>query len=182
MPRRRYYYRSRRTKPKWSFLTQDINSQQVGVPTGQFGIFGVVVCGNPSNDLVVAQPVIKTARFRLRGALVSALEQPVFAAKVSFIFALMYVPEGITTNVAYANLNTIGNCLFYAHPEWVMGWTRYDFINPAQRNEFSITSRLKRNLNKGDSIQLIVICLNNSSGASGGYNVSATVSYACRAN
>ena len=55
-----------------------------------------------------------------------------------------------------------------------------DYNNAAQRNEFSLSSKLKRNLNTGDQIIAFRICINR---ATSGQPVSSVVgNYVCRTN
>lgn len=182
MARRRRYYRVRVTKPKWSSIIKNIEIDQPNIPTNQYSIFGSLICGNATNGDVVAQPVIKTAWFRAKGTITAASNTGVFNPNISFMVAIMYIPEGISMTLTGGGLSVVDQSIAFTHPEWILGWRRYDFIDAGQINEFSITSRLKRNLNKGDTVQLVVIGMNASAGGSGAYHVSCTCSYACRAN
>lgn len=82
-------------------------------------------------------------------------------------------------NVAMANQ---GQTIFYSHPEWLMAWTRMDFTNAAQKNEFSLTTSLKRNLQPGDRIVLVGYNINNTGGAAVGQVVLATTASYCIRN
>lgn len=145
MPRRRYYRRSYRPalKKKWaSNIIQDtvtttnyktlvINSIQTSTPTPI-----IVKCGN----------------FKVQGDVMVTTSSSTPARPVPLILYLLYVPEGVTPADSL-----VGN-----HPEWVMGWTAIDtqFIGSNagnySGNKFSITSRLKRNLNSGDRVVAIL--------------------------
>lgn len=185
MARRRYYYRSRRTKQKWSYTTVELNNEVAEMQTLRAIEFGMNVIVNPtSTNLTSAVPIIKTGRFRVKGMVVPISGQLPFPVASSFIIALMYIPEGTTfQSSAGTSIDNLTSFVFYKHPEWVMGWTRFDFTNAAQRNEFSITSRLKRNLNRGDSIQLVCITANrNTTTVVPQSRFMATVSYVCRTN
>lgn len=67
----------------------------------------------------------------------------------ALILMVFYLPEGIAMNDS-----TAGN-VAAQHPEWIMAWKMIDVqvgsgVVPA--SSFSVSSRLKRNLNSGDRI------------------------------
>ena len=70
---------------------------------------------------------------------------------------IMYVPEGITVTT-----NAAAQDLIAKHPEWIMAWRQFNMdgiqtATAAHVNSVTFSSRLKRNLNSGDSIQLFVV-------------------------
>lgn len=183
---RRRYYRSRRIYPKqkWS-----INTNQVIVLTGATNVNSYSVAssniilnpsrtGNTGDSLNVASQILKTARVKFKGIISSAMN-----AFQSTLIAIMYIPEGINPAIANDNNANIGSSIFYTHPEWIISWTRVDYTNAAQKNEISMTSKLKRNLNPGDSIRLIVYNFNNAAqGQVPSVDVVGTCSYCVRSN
>lgn len=197
MPRRRYYYRrTLRPKQKWAINTVTANVAQstggtLNISSGAIGTIGAPVCINSSridsaaDNLISAAQVLKTGRWKFRGVIVNP------TAAVSYIFYLVYVPEGYysagVTDYSYVLTNTTeGNDIFFRHPEWVLAWTRRDYTSTDQSNEISLTSRLKRNLNSGDQVQIRALLFNNSQSAIALAStvpiVRGTVSYCCRAN
>ena len=194
MARRRYYYRRIvRPKQKWAINTAaaDVAStSSFTIGQGHEGTIGVPVCTNSSrieasaSSLTSSAQILKTGRWKFKGTIANA------TAAVGYIFYLVYVPEGYYGTLgsySYEIGNDVeGNDIFYRHPEWVLAWTRKDFTTVDQSNEVSLTSRLKRNLNSGDQIQMRVLLFNRaSSGISitiGSPIIRGTVSYCCRAN
>lgn len=188
MPRRRYYYRrTSRPKQKWSINMVDPLVSTTGNYTIQSGAgasFGTVVCTNSTridsaaSSVTSAAQVLKTGRWKFKGLLTNV------TTSFNYLIYLAYLPEGYTQDVS-VGFNE-GQDVFYRHPEWVLAWTRKDYVAVEQSNEVSLTSRLKRNLNTGDRIELRVLMVNmGSTQQTINQNSSilrGTVSYCCRAN
>lgn len=192
---RRRYYRSRRTVPrqKWLINMCDVRidvptAQDVELGTETSYIFSTPIIINESNQVLSStmasapQPtatnatILKTGRWKVKGVISTGLQ-----TTLDYMVGLCYVPEGYTLS----NNGSMTNTLPYKHPEWVLAWKRFDFINLGQSNEISLSSRLKRNLNSGDRIVLFVIAYS----ARGATTIPgsspvlrATVTYVCRSN
>ena len=158
MPRTRYY-RSKRVYPrqKWSINTNTYVGS-VGATNAQcFSIAEIPIIENPSRNNQAGNPattsaqILKAGRVKVKGVILSGMAQG-----QTCLLAIIYLPEGVSAVAQNAAMNTQGNSIFYTHPEWVMAWTRVDYTNAAQRNEISLTSRLKRNLNPGDKLALVM--------------------------
>ena len=185
MPRRRYY-RSRRTYPKQKWAI-NVNQHNFSVPIAGaqcYSIQGNLLIENPARNTTAgatvntASSILKCAHVKIKGVVDSGMLNG-----QSILIALMYIPEGITPDAASTALDYMGNTIFYAHPEWILAWTRMDYSNAAQRNEFSLSSRLKRNLNPGDTVRLVVYNINtNTGGATAVVHLTGTASYCVRAN
>lgn len=178
------YRRLRYPKQKWSINTVQYNFNVTAPAANNFTISSAVVAANPSRNnefgysVSTASSILKCAHIKIKGVLNTGMIQG-----QNTLITLMYCPEGFNPNAASASLDNIGNTIFYSHPEWIMAWTRMDYSDISQRNEFSITSRLKRNLNPGDSIRLIIYNINTTAtGTSSAFSLSATGSYCCRSN
>lgn len=184
---RRRYYRVKRVYPKQKWLP--VNNE--------LGMNGVEMLG-ASTFLTTTQPItensgrnitdgggnvssatiVKIGRVRIKGVLSSTT-----GASMSYIIGIAYVPEGYVINQTATSIADLGNTFFYKHPEWIMCWTRMDYSNGGQGNEFSLSSRLKRNLNTGDQIVAFRIAVNSSTNiGSAVSSIRATISYVCRAN
>ena len=51
----------------------------------------------------------------------------------------MYIPEHINTDFENKELNTLDDdCIFYTHPEWVLGYRTVHFNAPNQVNEWVV--------------------------------------------
>ena len=120
----------------------------------------------------VSAAILKAGRIRFKGVISSSMT----AGQSALIF-LAYLPELITASFTDRNYAEIGSTLFYSHPEWIMAWTRVDYTNAAQRNEVSLYSRLKRNLNPGDKLSLCVMNINPTSTAVSQIDIVGTTTY-----
>lgn len=183
MPRR--YYRSRRTIPKqkWSINLTNVTSATPAVGGSEFSVSQYALINNPSRTDTsgtanfASAAILKVGRFRFKGVLSSAM-----SVGQSCIVALMYLPELITASQGATATTNIGTTAFYCHPEWILAWTRVDYTNAAQRNEVSLYSRLKRNLNPGDKIALVVMNINYGSSAAAQVDVAGTFQYVAKNN
>lgn len=144
MARRRWYRRYPRVvaaKKKWA--TNIIQSSVT--------LSGVAeICKNSVQSASVSPtPVIlKCGNFRVQGDVLFAVTDISSNRPINLNFFLIFCPEGVA-----ANNSLIGN-----HPEWIIGWKSID-VGIANTNQnaqggtsFSLTTRLKRNLNSGDRI------------------------------
>lgn len=180
------YYRSRRVYPKqkWAIST---NSQLFTVPGANaqgYSANSNYIVQNPSrNDasggsVNTPAQILKAGRIKIKGVISTGMN-----ANQSLIIAIMYIPEAITPDVNNSPIAQIGSSIFYSHPEWIMAWTRMDYTNAAQKNEFSMSSKLKRNLNPGDSIRLIAFNVNiDQAAAAPAVVINGTSSYCVRSN
>lgn len=181
----RYRYRRVYPKQKWAINTVQLGFNTPAASSNTFAVQCNTVIENPSRNgnsgqsVSAASSILKCAHIKVKGVINSGM-----IAGQSVLIALMYFPEGISPAVSTAtSMDFIGGSMFFSHPEWIMGWTRMDYSNVSQKNEFSITSRLKRNLNPGDTIRFVVYNINtNSSENTTLVYVTATSSYCCRAN
>lgn len=141
MARRRYYRRSYRPalKKKWaSNIIQDT------VTTSNYK----TLVQNSSQTSQPTPVIVKCGNFKVQGDVYVQVTGSTPSRPIPLIFYILFVPEGVTPSDSL-----VGN-----HPEWIMGWTAIDsgiiFSASAENsgNKFSITTRLKRNLNSGDRI------------------------------
>lgn len=183
--RKPYRYRRIRTYPKqkWSINTVQLGFNAPAVNAASFSVQSASVIENPSRNTTSGQAVstasaiLKCAHIKVKGVFNAGM-----LAGQSALIALMYCPEGISPNLNNTSTDGLGNTIFYLHPEWLMGWTRMDYSDAAQKNEFTLSSRLKRNLNPGDSVKLVVYNINTSNSAASAVYITATSSYCCRTN
>lgn len=182
---RRRYYRVKKTYPKqkWLINNNEIVINGMTVNAGNYVLLYEPITQNPSRTLTsgagtqTSASILKTGRFRFNGVFNSA------ATYINYIVGISFIPEGYTitanTNV---DVSTLGECFFYKHPEWLLSWKRLDYSASNQINEFSLSSRLKRNLNSGDGIVFFVIAVNKTNTNVQISNIDGTVSYVCRSN
>lgn len=186
---RRRYYRARRVYPKQKWLPVNNELGMNGsdaLPGAAFIITTQPITQNTSRNIddgggnVSSATIIKVGRVKIKGVITSSTTTGI---GMSYIIGIAYIPEGYAISQTANGLGSLGTSFFYKHPEWIMCWTRMDYSNAGQGNEFSLSSRLKRNLNTGD--QLVVFRIAVNSNASDPLPVSAiraTISYVCRSN
>lgn len=99
-------------------------------------------------------------RCRFRGVLTSTN-----AAGLSYIIYLCYIPNAVNVDngqnpVLATNLRA---SYFYLHPEYVLAWTRLDYISDSgDTGEVSLYSRIKKRLSPGDRVAVCVLSRNES--------------------
>lgn len=164
MPR---YYRRRRTvvvrpKKKWA-SNMKLAGLTTAVPTQ------VLV----ENSLQAASPtpvIVKVGNFKVQGdAVITPGTTPIPIA--SLIVVVFYLPEGITLAGGTAQ------SVVEQHPEWILAWKQMDVAPIAVTGQgtcdaFSVSSRLKRNLNSGDRV-----CIGYILDANSAPNVTVTIRF-----
>lgn len=144
MARRRYYRYPRRTvaKKKWAsnYKSGTINTTADNQWT--------ILVENKAQADAPTPTIIKTGNFKVQGdCYITNLSAEAFRGAVKV--HVLFVPEG-WANADIANIPA-------QHPEWILCWCVVDTTisnanTAADGNKFSMTSRLKRNLNSGDKI------------------------------
>lgn len=183
---RRRYYRVKKTYPKQKWLP--VNNEIVIGPfqnlnANSYAVMYKIVTQNATRTIadgggnISNASIIKTGRFRFKGTIYE-----VAGNNVTHLIGLAYIPEGYTIPQTSSSNDNIGECFFYKHPEWILCWTRIDYNNAAQRNEYSLSSKLKRNLNTGDQIIAFRIGINRSTAGQAVSSIVGTISYVCRTN
>lgn len=159
MARRRFYRRSVRTYPKKKWAS---NIVQDTVSTSNFK----TVVQNSSQTSTPTPVIVKCGNFKIQGDVLITTEESTPPRPIPLIFYVLYVPEGVSPSDTL-----VGN-----HPEWIMGWTAIDgsaisssAAGFSTGNKFSLTTRLKRNLNSGDRIVVILQSRDSSATAQAAY-------------
>lgn len=149
---RRRYTRVVRPKKKWAsnialFFDND------PVPFAN-GIAHTTLVKNPAQSSNPTPSIVKTGNFKVSiDSLVTYPSGTTETANAVFQFFIAYVPEGwVQTDL---------NGLITSHPEWILASKTAGGSYAVGATHFSLdtvnfSSRLKRNLNSGDSIQLLV--------------------------
>ena len=148
MPRRVYSKRTIVVRPKkrWASIMKS-TSYGTNLTSGQSNQVN-------SHDLVVnstdsATPtpiVVKTGNFKLYGTTNTSIASTDIYKLYNVTAYVMYCPQGYT----YTTLLDITN-----HPEYIMGRSTFRFV-PGENCSCSLSSRLKRNLNSGDKVCLVL--------------------------
>lgn len=158
--------RTRRRGKKWSPVLVPL-SQTVPVPndTATYVYMSHDICANSNNtNQAPTATVIKCGNVK---ASFDMWKSSNFLGLAEVY--IMFRPQGMTVDASY--------CV--AHPEYIMAWRTFDVINDNQ--SITIQSRLKRNLNSGDSI-ICYVRYKNSAAAAGQLNITGIASYVCCAN
>lgn len=174
------YYRRRYTrtivrapKKKWCSNILDVIMETPGAgvshPVATLSSSFMTLAENKTEANSPTPVVIKTGNVKFqadlhfaKGSTASTSAEPVATLYI------VYVPQGWLINTAQSASSLVAN-----HPEWIMAWkvlesvyvTAVTSIDDSSR--FTITSRLKRNLNSGDSVAAIVIYDNLPEGITG---------------
>lgn len=133
--------RTRRRGKKWSPVLIEISGNQLNIPGQQSSGWSIPLCTNSANtDTAPTATVIKCGNFKV------SFEIETGAANYNAVTGrvyIMFVPQGVTADYNWPK----------AHPEYIMGWRHVQV--GGNTSSVTIQSRLKRNLNSGDSIVLI---------------------------
>lgn len=191
MPRR---YKSKRTyvrryKKKWTPYNTEITIPQIAALASGNVVESAVPCiYGASNSLgVYAAPsdAISAINYYVcRPRFKGVIQAPVVAG-VSYIIYLCYVPNAAAIDngqnqLVVANLR---QCYFYLHPEYVLAWTRVDYIaNTGDTGEVSLYTRIKKRISPGDRLCLVCLARNDTNGNVVIYPVQGTFSCYLRTN
>lgn len=142
MPRKSYYKPYKRTYGPKAHWASNIVQKDLSYPTVYQELCSNAVQAPNAPPTPI---IIKAGNFKIKG------DGTASASGAVNVF-IMYLPE------SWGTTETDLNSAVSSHPEWVMGWTTLNISSAAGNdvNAFSITSRLKRNLNSGDRIVLFV--------------------------
>ena len=153
----RRYYRRRtvvvRPKKRWATNMKGIDPAAFAVTNDAANGFAINLVENSVATATPTPTVLKTGNFKIQGdvVLLNATSQ---AGSVTLQLYVCFVPQGInvTTGASIEALIT-------QHPEWILAWKVCDIgsLNSGAQNGFSMSSRLKRNLQSGDRIALLAV-------------------------
>lgn len=150
MPRRRYYRRYIRAAPKKKWASNLVSGVIGTEGSGESNNF--VLVNNSSQAATPTPIIVKTGNFKVQGDAYLDVRAGGVGAYIGAQVFVVYTPEGVESNF---------DTVIGTHPEWILAWTTLDLpiTNAATvtaGSRFSFSSRLKRNLNSGDRIRLIV--------------------------
>lgn len=161
MPRR--YYRRRtvvvRPKKKWAsnMATGRLSNGSGGNPTS-------VLVANAVQTSTPTPIILKVGNIKLQGD-ASVGNSSGTLLLPNLVVIVFYLPEGIDLTA------TTAGTVAAQHPEWIMAWKMIDTqISTSGSNlgtsSFTVSSRLKRNLNSGDRVCIGYMLDSTSSGVS----------------
>ena len=146
MPRyykyKRYYAKRLYPRKRWA---SNIKSDTVIIPLNTNATSAndtVLLCQNAAQTSTPTPVVLKFGRVKFKGDI--RFSQTNVAQFTSVNVYICFVPQG----------NTLNTTLISNHPEYVMGWT---VCSLDTGSSFSLTTTLKRNLNSGDSVQVLFL-------------------------
>ena len=115
----------------------------IPLPTNATSVFeSIVLCQNSAQTSTPTPVVLKFGRLKFKGDIrFSATNVAQFTSVNVYV---VFVPQG----------NTLNSTLISNHPEYVITWTNCSLDTGSS---FSLSSILKRNLNSGDSIQVMFL-------------------------
>ena len=156
------YYRRRYTrvvKPKKKWGSNMIGVEMNVVNSGQTitgGYHAVTLATNKTETTSPTPVIVKTGNFKVQGDL-HYTGSGTSVGHPSAMLYVVFVPQGMEPTTYAAASSLIAN-----HPEWILAWRflESNIVNAAgivDTNRFSFSSRLKRNLNSGDSILAILL-------------------------
>lgn len=157
--------RSRRRGKKWSpVLDEWASTVHQNVATNTTVTEFHAICANSANiGTAPTATVIKCGNFKCSFECECGAGNYNAVTGVAFI---MFVPQGVTPDADYPK----------QHPEYILAWRAF---NPAGSvSATTIQSRLKRNLNSGDSV-VFLYKIFNASGALITFQVHTTSTYVC---
>nr|WCR62084.1 MAG: capsid protein [Cressdnaviricota sp.] len=156
---RRRTYRKAYPRKKWASNIGN-SSITMSIPANSVYAAGAAFALNPaqSPSTVSNSYLVKNVKLSIE-PIVASLESP--RGLNQLIAAIMYVPQGYT----------VGPAILNEHPEWIMA-VKYlgdamsiDISNVQDRiKPFTVSSRLSRRLQTGDSVQLVLFAQNSTSG------------------
>lgn len=156
---------TRRRGRKWSPVLVDSGDTTTAIGSSEETYLAFTLCKNSSNTTnAPTATVIKCGNFK------TYLDYFASAQKLSNgrIF-IMFVPQSMHVDTTFPT----------NHPEYIMAWRTIDTSTNTLQT-VSIQSKLKRNLNSGDSVILLFIVANNDTGAGTvQWQVRATTTYVC---
>lgn len=169
MPR---YYRRRYTrtlvkpKKKWASNFKGVNVGDNNTVTNT--AVAALLCQNSVQTALPTPVIVKTGNFKAQLDIIGAVQNARTALVITAY--ILYVPEGVApTTTGGASFNSWSQ-IIDNHPEWIISWKMVssDVIavqgQDANYDRIQMSSRLKRNLNSGDSIYLVVLSVGQSSG------------------
>ena len=164
MPR---YYRRRSTrivrpKKKWASNMRSIYLTPIADPNAPEVAFSDVLCANATEvdagGVVTPTPtIVKTGNFKVQCDCSVIITHP---GVVQAMMYVLYIPEGVfTPNNPAADYTTLG-AIITRHPEWILSWRQFSSDAMDTRGNLervSFSSRLKRNLNSGDKVYVVLL-------------------------
>lgn len=102
---------------------------------------------------------------------------------ISYICYIAYVPNAVQISQNVGQNTNLFSTYFYKHPEYVLAWTRLDYINnTGDTGDISLYSRVAKKISPGDGIIVGVLARNTNNTAVAPSAVQGTFSCYLRTN
>lgn len=141
----------RKPKVKWSPHMETVDYTVTLSSGSNFTFYPHVVAANATDSHLPSVPVVQVTRINFQGQLGTA-----GTANLDWFAYLMYIPEGMD-----AGLATVDNWIAFInqHPEYIMNRRIIEPGDTANNTTATISmqTRMKRNLNSGDQVVLLLI-------------------------
>ena len=173
MSKKSYGYRKNYRKQKWASVITEINGDLLAINGNSNNGWVIPLCSNAANTTTApTATIIKTGNFKVSFEVETGAGNYQAVTGRAFI---VFIPQGINATVDWAML----------HPEYVMGWRSIQV--GGSTSAVTISSKLKRNLNSGDKVSLIVQVWNYQTYSEQAPNpvyvkLVGACSYVCRSN
>lgn len=184
--KRRRYYRRKKWTPYNSEVTVRAPDQQLNTA---YALENAANCiygaSNSLGNYAAASEALSAinyyaCRMRFKGVLNGPL-----TPGINYVLYLCYIPNAVTVDngtnpIQEANLRS---AYFYLHPEYVLAWTRIDYVNgTGDTGEVSLYTKIKKRISPGDRLAFVVLARNNSGNAANLVTVQGTFSCYLRTN
>ena len=145
MARRYYRRRTVTVRPKKKWATNFLQGT-----LGTNADPAAVLVQNTTQSSLPTPVIVKAGNFKLQGDL-SIYTTTALTTTPRIAVVVFYLPQGLDLTA------TAANGILESHPEWILAWKQVDTNIVAANtssgfSSFSVSSRLKRNLNSGDRI------------------------------
>lgn len=136
----RRYYKKIYPRKRWASNIKSDTLPVVLTTDDLIAFKSFSLCENSEQTSTPTPVILKFGRLKLKGDI--RFSQTNVAQFTSAMVYVVFVPQG----------NTLTSLLISQHPEYLLGWTACSLDTGSS---FSLTTTLKRNLNSGDSIQVL---------------------------
>lgn len=184
--RKRRYYRKKKWTPYNSEVTVSAPQQTLNTA---YALENATNCiygaSNSLGNYAAADTALSAINYYVCRARFKGVLKAPLAAGVNYILYLCYIPNAVAVDngqnpIAEANLRS---AYFYLHPEYVLAWTRIDYINSTgDTGEVSLYTKIKKRISPGDRIAFVVLARNTSGAAAQLVDVQGTFSCYLRTN
>ena len=163
MARRYYRSRVRYIRPKKKWATNIKRGEVTRTFESTTGVLVEELVSNSTQSNTPTPVIVKTGNFKVSlDASLMTTSDVDFQGPNSFTAYVVFVPQGVFPPLLTTIAPSTVNGLLNDHPEYIMAWRKLD-TNAVSSNrllessQVTFSSRLKRNLNSGDRVCLVLV-------------------------